>query len=81
MIDLKDNSKIQKQMDSVYIFIAMELYIKEIGCMICLMVLEKKHGQMVQNIKGIFTKAKDMVKVPILCLVEHLIQDNGNKVK
>ena len=49
--NLKDNLNNKKQMDTEYIFIAMDQFIKDIGQMIFSKEKENKHGLMDQNIK------------------------------
>ena len=55
-INIKDNFLIKKQMDMVFIFIVMVLFIKENGNKICRKAMENKFGLTDQNIKEILKK-------------------------
>ncbi len=77
----KVNGKTTKQMGMESIFIKMELNMKENGKTIYSMVKEKKYGQIIQCMKDITMKERNMEKACIFGKTGHVTMVTGMKIE
>ena len=77
----KVNGLMTKLMDMVFMFIRMELDMRESGKMICNMDRVKRYGQIIQCMKVITMKVKNMVKVYIFGKTDQATMEICTKIE
>ena len=80
-IFLKENGRMIKQMDMVFIFIKMVLNMKENGRMIYSMEKERKYGQIIQCMKDFIMKVRNMAKAYISGKMDLVTTESGTKIE
>jgi hypothetical protein len=78
---MKAFGSMTRRMGMEFILIVMVLNMKEIGIKIYNMEMEKKHGLMDLNSLGYTVKVKRMAWVNTSGLMEHVMKENGKKMK